>query len=252
MSSTSGLDYQLLHSICCDMLFGLKYMKKILGSHGPLCPGSHFENCCSRSVASLNVSKRWPSITPSPFIHSTTSIKRGLPSPSIWLAPWYSSYRKGSSHTWFFLFICQLSEWSGSLTSSVDDQRGLCCGARDGMALMCFSTAAIILYDVHIVSPVVSICISLITNDAKQLIQAGSWVLLTQSYCSLRASLLSGMTSSRFILDIFCLRPGINNSSNDTCFFLVGDNIQSLESGCQGYSLLLDWSLFLVLSGQQS
>ena len=38
----------------------------------------------------------------------------------------------------------------------------------------CGLQVSIVLNDIHIVSPVVSICISLVTNDAKQLIQASS------------------------------------------------------------------------------
>ena len=38
----------------------------------------------------------------------------------------------------------------------------------------CELQVSLILNDIHIVSSVVSICISLVTNDAKQLVQASS------------------------------------------------------------------------------
>ena len=104
----------------------------------------------------------------------------------------------------------------------------------------CGLQVSIILNDIHIVSPVVSICISLVTNDAKQFIQVSSWVVLTQwpvvpwqhLYFLVWCILDSPWTFSAPHPYLQTWNQSI--SSTDICFFSVGDNIQSLESGCQG------------------
>ena len=67
-------------------------------------------------------------------------------------------------------------------------------------------------------------------------------ILLTGSVVSQSVLWMSGRTRcSRLPLDIFCPAPhphpqtwNQSISSTDTCFFSVGGNIPSLESGCQG------------------